>query len=111
MSIRSMASEQGFTLVELMVSMTLLAVVMMIFLVFFKSSLFDYLDLQADASNFTELSSQDMRMASVIRGITSISSASANDLSAYAYFYPNDSYVSLVHYYLRQNGKSTALTV
>jgi len=104
-------SSQGYTLVELLVSMTLLVIIGMVFLVFFKSALFSYLNLQTDASNFTELSSQEMRISSVIRGLTTINSASANDLSIYAYFYPNDTYESLTHYYLNQSGNTTKLMV
>ena len=102
-------SEQGFTLVELLVSMTVLVMMSLVFLVFFKSALFDYLNLQTDATNLTELSTQEMRLGNVIRGLTIINSASANNLSMYAYFNPNDTYVSLVDYYLQQNGKSMDL--
>lgn len=106
---RKTYAEQGFTLVELMISMVLMSIIFLTFLVFFKSALFDYVDLQADATNLTELSSEDMRVASVVRGLTQISSASANDLSIYAYFFPTDTYVSLVHYYLQQNNGATQL--
>jgi prepilin-type N-terminal cleavage/methylation domain-containing protein len=100
---RHSAGETGFTLVELVVSITLMAIIGTTFLVFFKSSLFDYLDLQSDATSLTQLSSQEMRVATVVRSLTDITSATANDISIYAYFYPSDTYVSIVHYYLRQN--------
>jgi hypothetical protein len=77
------------------------------FYTFFKSSIFLYLNLQADASNFTTLASQSQRVATVVRGLTGITSASANDLQIYAYFYPTDTYVSQIHYYL--NTGQTAL--
>lgn len=110
MSRRSDHSQQeGFTLVELVVSMTLMAVIGITFFVFFKSSLFDYLDLQANATSLTELSSQEMRVATVVRSLTDITSAANNDLVMYGYFYPSDAYVSLVHYYLHQNGGTTQL--
>ena len=91
--------------------MVILAVIMLTFLVFFKSALFDYLDLQFDATNLTELSTEDERVANVVRGLTSINSATANNFSIYAYFEPNDTYVSLVDYYLQQNGSATQLMV
>lgn len=106
---RNIPSQDGFTIVELLVSMTILAVVMLTFLVFFKSALFDYLDLQSDATNLTELTTEEERLANVIRGLTAINSATANNLSVYAYFNPNDTYVSLVDYYLQQNGNATQL--
>ena len=102
-------SQQGFTLVELLISMTVLVMMSLVFLVFFKSALFDYLDLQTDATNLTQLSTEEMRLGNVIRGLTVINSASANNLSVYAYFNPNDTYVSLVDYYLQTSGKSTDL--
>lgn len=99
----------GFTLVELMVSIVLIAIISATFLVFFKSSLFDYLNLQHDATSFTNLDTQAARVANVVRGTTGITSASANDLAIYAYFYPFDTYVSLLHYYLQTTGSDTQL--
>jgi prepilin-type N-terminal cleavage/methylation domain-containing protein len=101
--------EAGFTLVEMLVSIVLVAIIGVTFLVFFKSALFSYLNLQADATSLTQLSSQEMRVATVLRGLTNINSASANDLSIYSYFYPSDTYVSLVHYYLHQTGTDKQL--
>jgi prepilin-type N-terminal cleavage/methylation domain-containing protein len=94
------SSQRGFTLVEMIVVMTLSLIIATAFYTFFKSSLFLYLNLQADASNFTDLAAQSQRVANVVRGLTDITAASANDLQIYAYFYPTDTYVSQVHYYL-----------
>ncbi|HUB93223.1 MAG TPA: prepilin-type N-terminal cleavage/methylation domain-containing protein [Verrucomicrobiae bacterium] len=102
-------AQQGFTLVELMISMVIMAIVGLMFLVFFKSVLFDYLDLQEDASSLTQLSSQEMRIATVLRGLTQITSASTSSLTMYSYFYPSDSYESLVNYYLQAVNGTTAL--
>lgn len=55
----------------------------------------------------TALSAQATRVENVIRGLTGITSASNNDLSIYAYFYPSDAYVSLLHYYIL-NGQLVA---
>lgn len=97
------ANHAGFTLVELLVAISIMAVVGLTFLVFFKSTLFNYVNLQSDASELTQLDTQAARIANVLRGLTNISSASANDLVLYAYFYPSDTYVSQVHYYLQTN--------
>lgn len=93
-------SQAGFTLVELLVSITLIAIISTTFLIFFKSSLFNYLNLQTDATSFTQLDTQAARVSNVLRSSTDIVSADANDLVAYAYFYPSDTYVSLLHYYV-----------
>ncbi len=92
--------QDGFTLVELLVSITLIAIIGTTFLVFFKSSIFNYLNLQKDATSFTQLDSQATRVSNVLRSATGIVSADANDLVVYAYFYPSDTYVSLLHYYV-----------
>jgi prepilin-type N-terminal cleavage/methylation domain-containing protein len=102
-------SQQGFTLIELLICMVIMAVVGLMFLVFFKSVLFDYLDLQDDASSLTQLSSQEMRVATVLRGLSQITSAGTSSLTLYSYFYPSDTYESLVNYYLQTTNGITAL--
>jgi prepilin-type N-terminal cleavage/methylation domain-containing protein len=99
----------GFTLIELLVSITLLAIIGTTFIVFFKSTFFNYLHLQSDGSALTQLSSQAERVAGVVRGTTDITSAGSDDLIMYSYFYPSDTYVSLLHYYLQTSGGVTQL--
>ena len=95
--------QRGFTLVEMTVVMILSLIIAATFYTFFKSNLILYLNLQSDASNFTQLAAQSQRISSVVRGLTDITSASADDLQIYAYFFPSDAYVSQVHYYLNAN--------
>jgi prepilin-type N-terminal cleavage/methylation domain-containing protein len=108
-TVRRSAGSAGFTLVELMVSIVIIAIIGTTFLVFFKSSLLNYLNLQSDAISMTQINTQAMRVATVMRGITNVTSASANDVVAYSYFYPSDAYVSVVHYYLQTSSGTTKL--
>ena len=87
--------------------MALAAIVSLIAFTIFNTLINQYFGLQADGSEFTQLACQSQRMAAVLRGTTDIISASNTDLSVYAYFSPNDTYVSQVHYYL--NGGHTTL--
>jgi len=96
-------------MIELLITIVLIGIVSLIFLVFFKSSLFTYLDLQKDASSMTSLNHQAYRISSVLRGSTQITSAAANELELYAYFYPSDTYVSLVRYYVAMDGSKKQL--
>ena len=89
---------------ELLVVMMLALIIAASFYIFFKTTLFTYLTLQGNATNFTTLAAQSERVAGVVRGLTDITSASANDLQIYAYFYPTDTYVSQVHYYMSADG-------
>ena len=105
----SFHKEKGFTLVELLITIIMVGVVSTIFLVAFKSTLFNYLNMQHDASTTTQISTEAYRLATVIRSATDVTSADNNDLVIYAYFYPSDAYVSLLRYYLSTDAKGTRL--
>jgi prepilin-type N-terminal cleavage/methylation domain-containing protein len=96
--------DSGFTLVELLVVISVIAVLVVSFGTFFTDYIILYSKYQQDATNFTELASQSQRISDVLRGLTDIVSANANDLTVYAYFSPNDTYVSLTRYYLDPTG-------
>ena len=101
------AKQAGFTLVELLVVIVVIGFMVVALFTFFKSTLFGYLDMQKTASNFTDLAQQSQRIGTVVRGSTGIVNAQDNSLEMYAYFYPTDTYVSKVKYYL--NTGSTKL--
>jgi hypothetical protein len=75
-------------------------VVIVTFSSFFTNYLILYSQYQKDGSAFTELASQSQRMAEVIRGVTDLVSVNANDLTAYTYFSPGDTFTSQIRYYL-----------
>jgi hypothetical protein len=75
---------------------------------FFNTSLSQYYSLQMEGTALTALASQSQRIATVLRGATDITSVSADDVTCYSYFYPRDSYVSLIHYY-KANGNTQLL--
>jgi len=92
--------QRGFTIVELLMTITLIGLIATFMFTFFITTINQYLALQQNSDAFNDLSQHYQRLANVLRGITGINSAAANDLNIYAYFYPNDAYVSLVHYYI-----------
>lgn len=100
-------NKQGFTILELLIAILLASILSMLAFDFFSSSFSQYIKLSKDSESLTELSQQSQRLAKVLRGLTDIVSASDNDLQAYAYFSPSDTYVSLIHYY--KNGAGTVL--
>jgi prepilin-type N-terminal cleavage/methylation domain-containing protein len=95
--------QRGFTIVELVVVLFLVGIITTFAFTFFNTSTNQYLALQQDADSFNGLAGHYQRLANVLRGLTDITSASANDMTLYAYFSPNDNYVSLIHYYLSGN--------
>ena len=72
--------------------------------IFFNDALSQFFSLQENSTYFTQLAANSDRIASVLRGATGIVSASSNDLVVYAYFSPDDTYVSKIHYYLNSSG-------
>jgi prepilin-type N-terminal cleavage/methylation domain-containing protein len=100
MSYRSTRSNQnGFTIIELIITLLVTGMVSSMLYVFFNNSLSQYFNLQKEATNFTDLARQSQRTANVLRGLTDITTASANELIGYSYFSPADTYVSLIRYY------------
>jgi len=89
----------GFTVLEMVVVITLIGLLSTTFVVVFKSTIINYLGLQKQATSFGQLSTQANRIANVVRGATSVEVASDDELKVYAYFYPSDQFVSLVRYY------------
>lgn len=99
----SYRKERGFTLPELVIVMAVIGVVIAALFTFVNTSVRRYVALQSESAAFGQLAKQTQRIAQVLRGATDITAASADDITAYAYFYPNDSYVSLIHYYKGAN--------
>lgn len=91
--------QHGFTLVELMIAIGIAGLIAMGVYSFFGSSIKQYFNLQEDSLAFSSVAAYSQRIAGVVRGTTDITDASSNSLTMYAYFSPNDQYVSLIHYY------------
>lgn len=88
-----------------------MAILFVSFGTFFTNYLSLYFGYQKDANSFAEIANQSTRISDVLRGITDVSSATNSDLTAYAYFAPTDTYVSIVHYYLSADGKAIMVDV
>lgn len=96
---------RGFTLVEVLITMALVTIIAMAAFTFFNTSINQYISLQVESSSFSDLAMQSQRLANVLRGVTDINSASADEFDSYAYFAPADQYVSRIRYYKSADGK------
>jgi prepilin-type N-terminal cleavage/methylation domain-containing protein len=93
------ASNSGFSLLELLVVITLIGIVGTTAYTLFNTSFRQYLDLQKDSMQFGDVALQSQRITNILRGLTDITEATNDSLTAYGYFSPNDTYVSLIKYY------------
>ena len=91
--------DAGFSLVEMLVVMSLIGILTVTFYTLFVTSFTGYLNLQKQSSSFTQATIHSSRVANVIRGLTDITIAKDSELEVFAYFYPSDAYVSKVRYY------------
>lgn len=91
--------DSGFSLVEMLVVMSLIGILTVTFYTLFVTSFTGYLNLQKQSSSFTQATIHSSRVANVIRGLTDITIAKDSELEVFAYFYPSDAYVSKVRYY------------
>lgn len=103
-------NNKGFTLIELLVSMIMVVLLFISFGTFFINYTTLYYGLQTDASNSVQMTQEIERIASVLRGVTEITSASSDSLSCYGYFSPDDTYVSLINYYVSNNEVFASVT-
>lgn len=90
----------GFTIVEVLISITVATVLALSAYMFFNVSLAQYFALQENSIASGDLVVNAQRIANVVRGLTGIVAADPNDMTMYAYFSPNDTYVSQIKYYL-----------
>lgn len=107
MSYRKFYSD-GFTLIELLITIVVIGVVSTAMYTMFVSSINQFFGLQQDSMRFGDLALQSQRVASILRGLTDITAATDDDITVYAYFSPNDNYVSLIRYY-KANGNTVML--
>ena len=98
--------QHGFTLIELMIVFVVVGVISTAAFTFFNTSINQYLSLQKDSLLFGDLATQSHRISNVLRGATDITLANNNEVTVYAYFAPNDTYVSLLRYYKSGDGKT-----
>lgn len=98
MSYRS--NQRGFTIIELTIVIVIVGLASLMLLTFTNTTLRQYLGLQKDATAFSDLSIQSQRITNVLRGSTNVTEATNDSVTVYAYFFPNNQYVSLIRYYL-----------
>jgi hypothetical protein len=100
----------GYSLVELLVVISLTSMIAVPLVVFSYKGLTSYEFLQAQSNTSIELSSMSQRIGKVLRGTTGVIQAQANSLTVYGYFSPADTVIKKVHYYISGNNLIIGVT-
>lgn len=90
----------GFTLLEVLIAMTIITMISVLIGKVTIDGFTRYQYLQYQANGSADLSNILNRVAKVIRGTTSIDTASTNTLTLYGYFVPQDVTVDKIRYFV-----------
>ncbi len=104
------AREAGYSLVELLVVITLTGMLAIPLVIFSYKGLTSYEFLQAQSNTSLELSSLSARIAKVLRGTTGIVTASGNTLTVYGYFSPQDTVIKKIRYFISGTNLNIGVT-
>jgi hypothetical protein len=102
--------QAGYSLVELLVVMSLTTMIAIPLVTFSYKGLTSYAFLQAQSDTSTELSSLSARIGKVLRGTTGVLDAQANTITVYGYFSPADTVIKKIRYYISGNNLIIAVT-
>ncbi len=102
--------QAGYSLVELLVVITLTSMLAVPLIIFSYKGLSSYEFLQAQSNTSLELSTLSARMGKVIRGTTGVLIASNNTLTIYGYFSPQDATVKKIRYFISGTNLNIGVT-
>ncbi len=104
------SGQRGYSLVELLIAITLTTMLAIPLVVFSYKGLTSYEFLQAQSNTSLELSTLSQRIGKVVRGTTGIISAGANTLTIYGYFSPQDTVVKKIRYFVSGTNLNIGVT-
>jgi prepilin-type N-terminal cleavage/methylation domain-containing protein len=107
---RRVFDKAGYTLIELLIVITLTSMIAVPLVIFSYKGLSSYEFLQAQSNTSTELSTLSQRMGKVIRGATTIIDAQSNTLTIYGYFSPQDTMVKKIRYFISGTNLNIGVT-
>lgn len=102
--------QQGYSLVELLIVMTLTTMIATPLVIFSYKGLTSYEFLQAQSDTSTELGTLVARVGKVVRGTTTVVDAQPNTLTIYGYFSPQDTVVKKIRYFISGSNLNIGVT-
>lgn len=96
-------NQAGFTILELTIVMVITGLIALPLSSFAINGLRSYSYLEAQSNTSVELNILSGRLGKVIRGATTIDTATANSLTFYGYFSPQDTVIKKIRYFISAN--------
>lgn len=111
MRLQLMASQNkqtGFSIIELLVVITITSAILITIIPFFTRSFRSYLTLQANALHKADLLEAHDRVGRILRGSTEITDAQGDEITTFVFFTPQDNLESKVRVYTDAEGRLLA---
>lgn len=103
-------NQRGYTMIELLVVIVITTAIAIPLGQFAISGMKSYSLLEAQSNTSVELNILAGRIAKVVRGATSVVSATPNELKIYGYFSPQDTVTKLIRYTISGNRLTIGVT-
>lgn len=103
---RKSDAQAGYSMVELLISALIVGIMSGTLFIFFGSAFNNFFKIQESSIMVNDKTRTLYRIAQVIRSGTTIAEATADNLTIYAYFSPQDTTLSQVRYYYSSASKT-----
>ncbi|MBW4060990.1 prepilin-type N-terminal cleavage/methylation domain-containing protein [Candidatus Saccharibacteria bacterium] len=107
---RHVVSESGYSLLELLIVIVITGLIALPLSTFLIKGLSSYNFIQAQSDTALELQTLSDRVTKVVRGATSLDTASPDTLIVYAYFSPQDTVIDKVRYFVNGTNLNIGVT-
>jgi prepilin-type N-terminal cleavage/methylation domain-containing protein len=107
---RSRLGERGYSLLELLVVITITSAIAVPLTTFSIRGLSSYFFLQAQSDTSIELNTLSNRIAKVVRGVVNVDTSQPNTLIVYGYFSPQDTVIKKIRYFISGSNLNIGVT-
>jgi prepilin-type N-terminal cleavage/methylation domain-containing protein len=107
---RILSEQHGYSLLELLIVITITGLIVTPLTLFAIKGATSYTYLEAQSNTSVELNILINRITKVVRGATSVDTASANALIVYGYFSPADTTIKKIRYFISGTNLNIGVT-
>lgn len=107
---RASSNEYGYSMIELLIVITITGLIAGPLTVLAIKGVTSYTFLEAQSNTSVELNILINRITKVVRGATSVDTASPNTLIVYGYFSPQDSTIKKIRYFISGTNLNIGVT-